>query len=76
MSEIEHERQVQAEKKRQEKEYFSKMIAENKKNQEIAKQQKEKQRLEDIAAQEAYARKLDQEEQDRKNEVKAREQRA
>jgi hypothetical protein len=59
MSEIEHERQVQAEKKRQEKEYFSKMIAENKKNQEIAKQQKEKQRLEDIAAQEAYARKLD-----------------
>ena len=31
-SEVEKERKVQAEKKRQEKEYFNKMIAENKKN--------------------------------------------
>ena len=42
----------------------------------MAKKNKEKQRLEDVAAQKAYARKLDQEEQDRKNEVAAREKRA
>jgi restriction endonuclease len=38
------------EKKRQEKEYFSKMLDENKKNQEIQKILKEKERQEDIRA--------------------------
>ena len=73
---MDNEKTIQHEKKRQEKEYYSKMIAENTKNQEMAKQYKEKMRLEDVAAQKAYARKLDQEEQDRKNEVAAREKRA
>ena len=52
------------------------MIAENMKNQEIARQQKEKMRLEDIAAQKRYAAMLDQQEKDRANEIAAREKRA
>lgn len=40
--EMEKERLVALEKKRQEKQYFLKMIEENKKNQEIVKKQKEK----------------------------------
>ena len=52
------------------------MLLENKKNQEMAKIQKEKERQEDIRAQEAYARMLDQQEQDRLNEIAAREKRA
>lgn len=76
MGEMDNEKKIHTEKKRQEKEYYSRMIEENVKNQELARQLKEKQRLEDVAAQKAYARKLDQEEQDRKNEVAAREKRA
>lgn len=70
---MESERMVQLEKKRQEKEYFSKMLVENEKNLDLQKQLKEKERLEDVRAQEAYARMLDQQEQDRLNEIKARE---
>ena len=47
---MEKERMVALEKKRQEREYFLKMIDENKKNQAIVKKQKEKERLEDIRA--------------------------
>ena len=75
-SEMESERMVQLEKKRPEKEYFSKMLVENEKNLDLQKQLKEKERLEDVRAQEAYARMLDQQEQDRLNEIQAREQRA
>lgn len=75
-SEMENERMVQNEKKRQEKEYFSKMLVENEKNLDLQKQLKEKERQEDIRAQEAYARMLDQQEQDRLNEIAAREKRA
>lgn len=48
------------EKKRQEKEYFTKMLEENRNNQDMQKELKEKERQEDIRAQEAYARMLDQ----------------
>ena len=57
---MENERMVQNEKKRQEKEDFSKMLVENEKNLDLQKQLKEKERQEDIRAQEAYARMLDQ----------------
>ena len=43
-NEMEQERLVQNEKKRQEKEYFSKMLLENEKNLELQKQLKEKER--------------------------------
>ena len=65
-----------AEKKRQSKEYFYKMIKENEKNQKIKEAAKEKARQEDIQMQEQYAAMLDQQEKDRRNEREARERRA
>jgi len=73
---MERERLVQLEKKRQEREYFMKMLEENNQNLKKAKEQKELEKLEDIRAQKEYARMLDQQEQDRKNEIAAREKRA
>lgn len=48
------------------------MVQENKKNQELARIAKEKQRLEDIAGQEAYIKMEEKKEQDRANEMAAR----
>lgn len=48
--EMERERIVQLEKKKQEREYFMKMLEENKLNLEKAKIQKEKEKQEDIRA--------------------------
>lgn len=76
LKEIEQDKQVAVQKKHQEREYFSKIMQENTKNKEIAKKQKERERQEDIAAQKAYAKMLDLQEQDRKNELAAREKRA
>jgi hypothetical protein len=59
---MENERIMQLEKKKQEKEYFTKMIQENERNLDIARAQKAKEREDDIRDQEAYARKLDKEE--------------
>ena len=53
------ERQVALDKKRQEREYFQKMLEENKKNEEIKKKQREKERQEDVNMQKAYAAMLD-----------------
>ena len=69
------EKRVAADKKRQEKEYFVKMLAENAENQKIKQKKREKERLEDIRMQEEYARMLDQQEADRKREREAREKR-
>lgn len=52
------------------------MFEENRKNQEIKKVLKEKERQEDIKQQELTAKMMLQQEQDRMNEVKAREERA
>lgn len=52
------------------------MLTENEKHKAKALAEREKERLEDIRAQDEYARMLDKQEQDRHNEVKAREQRA
>jgi hypothetical protein len=53
-----------------------KMLEENNQNLKKAKEQKELDKLEDVRAQKEYARMLDQQEQDRKNEIAAREKRA
>jgi cell division protein FtsL len=50
MSEMDKDRQVVAEKKKQEKEYFNKIMEENSKNKEMAKKLKQKEKLEDVAA--------------------------
>ena len=73
---MENERKVAAEKKRQEKEYFLRTMEENKRNQALAAKQKEKERQEDIRLQEAYAKKLEKEDQDRLDAIAAREKRA
>jgi protein required for attachment to host cells len=52
------------------------MLTENERQKLIALSDKEKQRLEDIRAQEEYTRMLEKQEQDRANEFKARENRA
>jgi hypothetical protein len=52
------------------------MLTENERQKQIALSDKEKQRLEDIRAQEEYTRMLEKQEQDRANEFKARENRA
>ena len=49
------------------------MLTENEKHKVKALAEREKERLEDIRAQEDYARMLDKQEADRHNEVKARE---
>jgi hypothetical protein len=52
------------------------MLTENEKHKAKALAERERERLEDIRAQEEYARMLDKQEKDRLNEVKSREQRA
>jgi hypothetical protein len=56
------ERRLQHEKRRQEKEYLQKMLTENEKHKAKALAEREKERLEDIRAQEEYARILDKQE--------------
>ncbi len=64
------------EKRRQEKEYLQKMLVENDKHKAVALVEKEKERLEDVKAQQEYAKMLERQEQDRLNEFKSREKRA
>lgn len=52
------------------------MLEENDRNNEIKRKDREKARLEDVNMQKAYAAMLDKQEQDRQNEIAAREQRA
>ena len=52
------------------------MLLENEKNQAKMKVEKEKERQQDVRAQEEYTRMLTKQEEDRLNEIKARERRA
>ena len=52
------------------------MLEENEKNKLRQKEQQDKERLDDLRAQEEYTRMLDKQEADRTNEMKSREQRA
>ena len=49
-SEMENERQIQMEKRKQEKEYLNKMLMENKENKQRQKAEEENQRLQDLNA--------------------------
>lgn len=60
MDETQREKDKNDAKKRQEKQYFVKMIEDNQKNQEYIALQKEKMRLEDVAQQKAYIKMMDQ----------------
>ena len=67
---------LQQEKRKQEREYLQKMLEENDKNKQRMKAAQEKERLDDLRAQEEYTRMLDKQEADRQNEMKSREKRA
>ena len=59
---MDRERKVAQEKKKQEREYYNKMLEENERNNELKRQEREKARLEDINMQKAYAAMLDKQE--------------
>ena len=63
--EMEAERSIQLEKRRQEKLYLQKMMEENEKNKAKQKMDEERQRIEDLKAQEEYQRMLEKQENDR-----------
>ena len=72
---MESEQKMLQEKRRQEKEYLQKMLVENEKWKRRQLDDKEKEKQDDIKAQEAYAKMLEKQEHDRELAVKAREQR-
>ncbi len=61
------------EKKKQEREYLQLMLKENDKHKQNQLTQKERERLEDVAAQDAYTKMLLQQERDRAEEFERRE---
>ena len=74
--EMEIERNLQQEKRRQEKEYLQKMLRENESNKMQASQQRQAEIRADVEAQVEYGKMLDKQEADRLREFKAREARA
>jgi len=75
-AELDAERKMLNDKREQEKSYLQKMLEENDRERAKKDAQLEKERLEDVAAQEEHARMLDKQQADRENEFKARENRA
>lgn len=74
--EMEMERALQQEKRRQEKEYLQKMLRENEANKAQANQERQAEIRADVEAQYEYGKMLDKQEADRLREFKAREARA
>ncbi len=74
--EMRQERDMQMEKRRQEKEYLQLMIEENEKHKEQQEKSKQKEVQEDVRAQAAYSSMLAQQEDDRNDEMNQREKRA
>lgn len=62
---MESERQLQAQKRDQERQYLKKMLVENEMNKKKAEDDKKRERDMDVQAQEEHARMLDKQEQDR-----------
>ena len=73
---MEQERQLQAQKRDQERNYLKKMLVENEINKKKAEEERLRERELDIAAQEEHAKILEKQEQDRQREFLARERRA
>ena len=70
------ERQLQQEKRRQEKEYLQKMLRENEANKTQASKDRQAEVRADVEAQIEYGKMLDKQENDRLREFRAREARA
>ena len=75
-TEMEQERKLQQEKRKQEREYLHKMMIENEKNKARMKEDELRQKDEDAKAQDEYARMLQKQEDDRNAEMSKREARA
>ena len=75
-AEMEAERKLQQEKRKQEREYLHKMMLENEKNKARMREDELRQKAEDATAQEEYARMLQKQEDDRNAEMAKREARA
>ncbi len=75
-NEMQQERDLLMEKRRQEREYLQVMLQENEKHKSKVEQQRERERVEDVAAQDAYSKMLEQQEKDRLDEMDRREKRA
>jgi len=56
---MEAEKQMQLEKRKQERDYLQKMLLENESNKRRQKDEEERQRLEDLKAQDEYSKMLD-----------------
>ncbi len=67
--EMEQERLMALEKRKQERDYLNRMMLENEKDKAKQSVMTEKERQEDIRAQSEYARMLEKQEQDRLNEL-------
>ena len=74
--EMEEERKMVLEKRQQERDYLQTMLKENELQKKRQLDEQEKERLEDVEAQEAYNRMLEQQEKDRLREIGDREKRA
>ena len=74
--EMQQEKSLLAEKRRQERDYLQRMLQENEDNKLKSKDFEELERLEDLKAQTAYGKMLEKQELDRQNEMKKREERA
>lgn len=74
--EMRQERDMYMEKRRQEREYLQAMLTENEKRKAHQANQRDRERAEDVAAQEAYTAMLKQQEDDRQAEFERREKRA
>ena len=70
---MDEEAKTLQEKRKQEKEYLQKMLEENERWKRQQGLEREREKLEDIKAQEAYAKMLEKQEKDRELAVKARE---
>lgn len=68
--EMEMERNLQLEKRRQEKEYLQKMLRENEENKKNANKQRQEEIRADVNAQLEYGQMLDKQEADRQREFK------
>lgn len=75
-AEMEAERQLQADKREQERNYLKKMLIENEMNKRKQEQEKQRERDNDVQAQEEHMRVIAKQEDDRNREFLARERRA
>lgn len=74
--EMDEERKLVMDRRKQERDYLQKMLVENENQKKVQLREQERERVEDIKAQDAYNKMLEQQEKDRAKEIADREKRA